>query len=368
MRKRHERLNEIAQLSPHVFASVMLTISRSLPSGDLWTIVQMNFRNCDSSDIHNTREEKFLQNCRDLGCGERIWLEYVKRLAVMIATQDPNPLHTGRYFRLLIRALHYTGSLLSPAEKKAYLRPVLTKVFKTDMNVAVKATIYILLSPYYELLEWMKDANDPVSMLISIAIMTSQMDGKVLIWAWFQQFSEELPLHEVSPVTVRKAFDELVTKLDKLAVKRSTAMKQVPPSDEELEVISMAVAYLSPGNGQPVELRQILVQLVTDCLKRVKHALNPRALGGEKAWSEAYMVHNRLDLFIGLSVAAVLRKDDMTLQHDVRDLLQNETPSIREVASEVKKTTSSERPWLNIYQIAMTNAVQILKLFTQYEI
>lgn len=54
------------------------------------------------------------------------------------------------------------------------------------------------------------------------------MDGKVLIWAWFQQFSEELPLHEVSPVTVRKAFDELVTKLDKLAVKRSTAMKQVP--------------------------------------------------------------------------------------------------------------------------------------------
>lgn len=76
----------------------------------------------------------------------------------MIATQDPNPLHTGRYFRLLIRALHYTvsfsdakkselvspiswhlvllmfqGSLLSPAEKKAYLRPVLTKVFKTDM-------------------------------------------------------------------------------------------------------------------------------------------------------------------------------------------------------------------------------------------
>lgn len=129
------------------------------------------------------------------------------------------------------------------------------------------------------------------------------------------------------------------------------------PSDEELEVISMAVAYLSPGNGQPVELRQILVQLVTDCLKRVKHALNPRALGGElnastvvgipkglgcyavvvflgeKAWSEAYMVHNRLDLFIGLSVAAVLRKDDMTLQHDVRDLLQNETPSVSEQSS-----------------------------------
>ncbi|KAK5980957.1 hypothetical protein GCK32_017400, partial [Trichostrongylus colubriformis] len=51
-------LDEISNMHPQEFASAMATCSLNLHSGDMWTIIQKNFRNCDSSDISSTHNTK----------------------------------------------------------------------------------------------------------------------------------------------------------------------------------------------------------------------------------------------------------------------------------------------------------------------
>uniref|UniRef100_A0A0K0D3E3 Maestro heat-like repeat family member 5 n=1 Tax=Angiostrongylus cantonensis TaxID=6313 RepID=A0A0K0D3E3_ANGCA len=194
----------------------------------MWTIVQRNFRSCDSSNVHNTKEDTFLQISCELAGEQHIWVEYVKKMVAMICTQAASRVHSPRCIRLLMRALREVGSLLTVTEKKEYLRLALTKLFLEDMETSIKATTFALLSPNYDLLDWMKDKKHPFSTLLSLAVTTVQVDGKVMLWAWFQQFSEELPLQDVSPESVQRAFEELVARLDDRAVERSQIEEVVP--------------------------------------------------------------------------------------------------------------------------------------------
>ncbi|KAK6054748.1 hypothetical protein COOONC_07748, partial [Cooperia oncophora] len=364
-------LDEIANMHPEEFANAMTTCSLNLHSGDMWTIIQKNFKNCDASDIHNTKEDTFLQICRELGGSGEIWLNYVKKMMIVFSTQTPNPIYTGRYIRLFIRALRETGDLLSWEEKKDCLRTILTRIFLEDTGVAIKATTYALLTPQYELLDWMKGQDDPFTVLLSLAVTTAHMEGKVLLWAWFQQFGIELPLEDISPRTVNEAFNELLTKLDELAESRARKMGEsdiaIPISVEENALIKMAIAYLSPANGSHVSLKPILADLISDCTGRIKKAMNPRALGGEKAWSEVYAIRNRSHLFIGLTRSALSYRDDLTVIHDVCNLLRSEIPSIREIRDKLATLATAEKPWLDMYSTIAGEVIAFLQALTLYE-
>lgn len=63
-------------------------------------------------------------------------------------------------------------------------------------------------------------------LLYIISMTHLQGDGKILLWAWFQQFSQELQLQDVSPTNLRKTFDELMARLDKIANERSHHVEQ----------------------------------------------------------------------------------------------------------------------------------------------
>ncbi|VDL72443.1 unnamed protein product [Nippostrongylus brasiliensis] len=353
-----DRLEEIRGLDPLTFVAVMLraSCSRSLPSGDMWTTVQLNFRNCDSSSIHNTREEKFIQNCRDLGCGPSTWALFASKLVVAIATSTPSAVHTSRYIRLLTRAISYSGECLSLEEKKESLRLVLTRIYLCDMSVAVKATTYVLLSPLYEMLDWMKDSDHPFSMLISIAVTVAQGDGKVLLWAWFQQFAEELPLRNVTAPSVRKVFDEITASIDEWADVRGREAKETPQTAEELELIRMAAACVSPANGVDVKLTPIINDLVMDCLKRII-----------TAQAQANKVFNRFALFAAVVRDAIIFKKDNNVTYDIFALLRNVLLQIRDAISTMHKWKSNERPWVSVYKCALEDALLIISSLTKYK-
>ncbi|XGW31764.1 hypothetical protein V3C99_010157 [Haemonchus contortus] len=366
-----ERLDEISNMSPQVFAVAMTQCSLNLHSGDMWTIVQKNCRDCDSSHIRNTKEETFLQNCRELGGKAEIWLHYIEKMKFVFATQNPNPIYSGRYIRLFMQALRETGDLISWDEKKDCLRTVLTILYLQDIRIAIKATTFALLTPYYNLLGWMKDRDCPFSVLLSLAVTTAHMEGKVLLWAWFQQFAEELPLQDVSTENVKKAFDNLVTSLDECAEKRALQMENdtpIPTTFEENALCKWAIAYLSPCNGSHVNLRFTLSCLMNTCISCIKMAMNPRALGGKKAWSDVYKVSNRSNLLIGITMCALSYRDDLSISRDVCDLLNNEIPLIREVRDELAALTATDRPWINVYRDIVGNLITFLQVFTQYKI
>ncbi|KAK6030271.1 hypothetical protein OSTOST_03600, partial [Ostertagia ostertagi] len=320
-------LDEISNMPPEEFAKVMTTSSLLLPSGDMWTIVQKNFRNCDSSDIPNTK-----------------------------------------------------GDLLSWDEKKGYLRTILTRIFLEDIGVGIKATTFVLLSPSYGLLDWMKDRSDPFRFSIYWQVSDShvrlngtllQMEGKILLWAWFQQFSEELPLQDVSTPNVKKAYEELLKHLDELAERRAKEMENeepIPISDEENALTKMAIAYLSPVNGSRVDLKSTLGGLISDCMESVKKAMNPRALGGEKAWSEVYMVSNRSHMLNGITMSALSYKDDLSIVRGVCDLLRHELPLIREVRQELAEIRAAEKPWIVVYRGIIEDIMKFFQVMTLFEI
>ncbi|VDO29249.1 unnamed protein product [Haemonchus placei] len=360
-----EHLEEISNMSPQVFAVAMTQCSLNLHSGDMWTIVQKNCRDCDSSHIRNTKEDTFLQNCRELGGKAEIWLHYVEKMKFVFATQNPNPIYSGRYIRLFMQALRETGDLISWDEKKDCLRTVLTILYLQDIRIAIKATTFALLTPYYNLLDWMKDRDCPFSVLLSLAVTTAHMEGKVLLWAWFQQFAEELPLQDVSTENVKKAFDNLITSLDECAEKRAHQMGNdtpIPTTFEENALCKWAIAYLSPCNGSHVNLRFTLNCLMNTCISCIKMAMNPRALGGNKAWSDVYKVSNRSNLFIGITMCALSYRDDLSVSRDVCDLLNNEIPLIREVRDELAALTATDRPWVNVYRDIVGNLITFLQM------
>ncbi|PIO56780.1 hypothetical protein TELCIR_21819, partial [Teladorsagia circumcincta] len=198
-----------------------------------------------------------------------------------------------------------------------------------------------------------------------------QTEGKILLWAWFQQFSEELPLQDVSTHNVSKAYEDLLKHMDELAEKRAQKMENDTPisiSDEENASTKMAIAYLSPVNGSRVDLKPTLGSLITDCLEKVKKAMNPRALGGEKAWSEVYMVSNRSHLLTGITMSALSYKDDLSIIRGVCDLLRHELPSIRELRDELAALRTAEKPWINTYRFIIEDIIRFFQVMTLFEV
>ncbi|VDM53185.1 unnamed protein product [Angiostrongylus costaricensis] len=349
----------------HVHAS---TCSMDLLSGDMWTIVQRNFRSCDSSNVHNTKEDTFLQISCELAGEQQIWVEYVKKMVAMICTQAASRVHSPRCIRLLMRALREVGSLLTVAEKKEYLRIALTKLFLEDMETSIKATTFALLSPNYELLDWMKDKKRPFSTLLSLAVTTVQVDGKVMLWAWFQQFSEELPLQDVSPESVQRAFEELVAHLDDKAVERSQIEEVVPAptTAEEDTLTKMAIAYVSPTNEIHANLMLLIERMMNDGRKRIQAALSPHAVEGVAAYYEAYKVSNRLRLCVGAILSTLASSDDPFVVQTLSELLQREILLIRELRAEISSAAS--RPWIEVYRIVIDSILNLVQVLSHYKI
>ncbi|KHJ82176.1 hypothetical protein OESDEN_18132, partial [Oesophagostomum dentatum] len=164
----------------------------------MWTIIQARYRKSESVDVHNKKEETFINIAKNLAGKDQIWVEYVKEMVTVVATQIPNAINTSRYIRLLCHGLHQAGNLLKTEEKQNYLRAALTRLFFVDTGIAMKATAYALLSPAYEWMAWMSNKDDPFSVVLSLAVTTFQNDGKILLWAWLQRFPQELQLHDIT--------------------------------------------------------------------------------------------------------------------------------------------------------------------------
>ncbi|VDM71260.1 unnamed protein product [Strongylus vulgaris] len=73
-----EDVYAIARMDSNEFASTMVKCSLNLPSGDMWTIVQAHYRSSESSDIHNKKEDSFVNIAKELAGSSQVWVEYVK--------------------------------------------------------------------------------------------------------------------------------------------------------------------------------------------------------------------------------------------------------------------------------------------------
>ncbi|KAK6749938.1 hypothetical protein RB195_002133 [Necator americanus] len=366
-----EAVDEIGNMDPEEFASTMIKCSLNLPSGDMWTIVQANYRSSESQDIRNKKEDSFMNIAKELSRNNQIWEKYVKKMVTTMTTQAHNVVNTTRYIRLLSRALYHAGSLLTDEEKRGYLRAALTRLFLDDTGVAIKAAIYALLSPSSRWLDWMSDKNDPFSLLLSIAVTATPNDGKILLWAWFQQFPEELQLQDVSIENLRRAFDELMARLDELAGERGrhleedNQLKEI--TEKETTVMNMAIAYFFPGSESTNVVKTIVANCMSDCVNRVKMALKPRATQGEEAWAEAFAVSTRLRLCIHLTLKAIGCRDNSPLSRDFCSLLQYELLTIRDLRDEIEKLTL-ERPWVEVYRNVVFDVLSLVQTLSQYEL
>ncbi|VDM70097.1 unnamed protein product [Strongylus vulgaris] len=184
----------------------------------------------------------------------------------------------------------------------------------------------------------MREKNDPFFVILSVAITSTQTDGKILLWAWFQQFPEELQVQDVSPSNLKKTFDELLKRLDESAAERGShvtgadASKQpLQPTQEEAGLINMASSYFLPGSGAVVVTRTVVDDMLKDCVSRIKIALNPRATDGEKEWTRAFIVNNRLRVCINLALKAIDSRENTALCREFCALLQNDIPMVREI-------------------------------------
>ncbi|RCN43771.1 hypothetical protein ANCCAN_10243 [Ancylostoma caninum] len=366
-----EDVHEIAKMDPEDFAATMVKCSLNLPSGDMWTIVQGNHRCSEPVDIHNKKENAFVSIARELSGNAHVWVEYVKKMVTTMAGQTPNVVSSTRYVRLLCQALCQAGNLLTNEEKKSYLRAALTRIFLDDTGIAIKATTYVLLSSSYELLDWMNDKNDPFSLLISLAVTAAQSDGKILLWAWFQQFSQELQLHDVSATNLRKALDELWTHLDKLAEERIRDLEQNGRStkitQEEITILNIATAYFFTGSAAVDVIKGLVGGMLTESIDRIKAAMKPRATEGERAWSEAAVVSNRLMLCVNLVFKGLGYRDNSALSREFCELLQHNIPAIRDLRDEVEKL-SPTRPWMETYLEAIQSVLVLVNTISRYEI
>ncbi|EYB89446.1 hypothetical protein Y032_0232g3061 [Ancylostoma ceylanicum] len=366
-----EDVNEIAKMDPEDFAVTMVKCSLNLPSGDMWTIVQGNYRCSEPVDIHNKKENAFVSIARELSGNSHVWVEYVKKMVTTMASQTPNVVGSTRYIRLLCQALGQTGDLLTNEEKKSYLRAALTRIFLDDAGIGIKATTYVLLSSSYEWLGWMNDKNDPFSLLLSLAVTAAQGDGKILLWAWFQQFSQELQLQDVSATNLRKALDELMARLDQLAEERSRHVERnnrpTKITQEEMGILNMVTAYFFAGSAAIDVIKGVVGHMLNDSVDRIKAAMKPRAREGEQAWSEAAMVSNRLLLCVNLALKGLGYRDNSALSREFCDLLQRNVPAIRDLREEIEKSLS-DRPWMEVHLGAIQRVLVLVKTLSRYEI
>ncbi|KHJ82525.1 hypothetical protein OESDEN_17781, partial [Oesophagostomum dentatum] len=208
-------------------------------------------------------------------------------MVTVVATQIPNAVNTTRYIRLLCHGLHQAG-------------------------IAMKATAYALLSPSYEWMAWMSNRDDPFSVVLSLAVTTFQNDGKILLWAWFQRFPQELQLHDITAENLRKAFDNILKRLDELAGERGQhsldgSSDELPAqlTPEEATLFNTGVSYLVPVSESVSVVRAFVDGTLKQCIQRIETALNPRATDGAREWPEAFVVNSQLRLCTNLILKAI---------------------------------------------------------------
>ncbi|CAJ0602145.1 unnamed protein product [Cylicocyclus nassatus] len=365
-----EDVDAIAKMDPDEFASTMMKCSLNLQSGDVWTLVQTFYSMSEFSYIPNRKEDMLINIANELAGGPQIWVPYVKKLLVTISTQAINAVNTTRYVRLLCWALNHAGDLLSVDEKKNYLRAALVRIFLNDVTVAIKATTNVLLSPAAEWLDWMNDKNDPFFVILSLALSSRQAEGKILLWAWFQQFSQELQVLDVSPASLRKTFDELLERLDKLAASRGESraddIANTLPTEEEIALMNIATSFFPPGSGTTVVAKTVVGEILKDCVSRIRTALNPRTIDGDREWPKALMVDCRLRICINLAMKAILCKD-ATLSREFCALLQSDISSVRDLRDDVEKSVE-ERPWMRVYHDVINDILGLMQTLTSYEL